>query len=63
MLFVCTFLIFADCTYGQKLKQPNILLIMLDDVSPEQFSCYGVDGWGKTPNIDKLASNGVMFKT
>ena len=63
MLFVCTFLIFVYCTYGQKLKQPNILLIMLDDVSPEQFSCYGVDGWGYTPNVDKLASNGVMFKT
>jgi len=50
-------------TTAQKSKQPNILLIMLDDVSPEQFSCYGVEGWGKTPNVDKLAANGVLFKT
>ncbi len=47
----------------QAQKQPNIVLVLLDDVSPEQFSCYGVPGWGNTPNIDKLAANGVMFKT
>jgi len=48
---------------AQKSKQPNILLVMLDDVSPEEFSCYGVEGYGNTPNIDKMAEQGVMFKT
>ncbi|MCK4750315.1 MAG: sulfatase-like hydrolase/transferase, partial [Bacteroidales bacterium] len=49
--------------------QPNIILILLDDVSPDMFSCYapytpkGLEHSGYTPNIDKLASEGVMFKT
>ena len=52
-----------NISIAQKKNQPNIVLIMLDDVSPEQYSCYGVPGWGKTPNVDKMASEGVMFKT
>ncbi|MGB2129346.1 MAG: sulfatase-like hydrolase/transferase, partial [Flavicella sp.] len=44
-------------------SKPNIILVLLDDVSPDQFSCYGVDGAANTPNIDKLATDGVMFKT
>ena len=48
---------------AQKTKQPNILLIMLDDVSPEMYGCYGLPQAGETPNVDKLAEQGVMFKT
>jgi len=48
---------------AQKTKQPNILLIMLDDVSPEMYGCYGLPKAVKTPHVDKLASEGVMFKT
>ena len=49
--------------------RPNIILILLDDVSPDMFSCYapftpkGLEHAAKTPNIDKLAQSGVMFKT
>jgi len=56
-------ILFINISTPQKKKQPNIVLVMLDDVSPEQYSCYGVPGWGKTPNVDKMASDGVMFKT
>ena len=48
---------------------PNIILVLLDDVSPDMFSCYapytpkGASHAGNTPNIDKLAAEGVMFKT
>lgn len=45
------------------LKQPNIILIMADDVSPDIFGAYGQANAAKTPNIDKLARRGVMFKT
>ena len=50
-------------------KQPNIIVVLTDDVSPDMFSCYspytpkGIEHSGFTPNIDKLAENGVMFKT
>jgi len=43
--------------------RPNIVLILADDVSPDMFSAYGQPGAANTPNIDKLAQRGVMFKT
>lgn len=40
--------------------KPNIILIMADDVSWEAFGCYGAEDYS-TPNIDKMAANGIMF--
>lgn len=44
---------------GQE-KRPNIILIMVDDMGFSDIGCYG--GEIPTPNIDKLASNGLRFK-
>ena len=44
----------------KKEKQPNIIIIMSDDLGYGDVGCYGADKV-KTPNIDKLASNGVRF--
>ena len=43
-------------------KQPNIVIIWGDDVGQSNISAYshGVMGY-KTPNIDRLANEGVMF--
>ncbi|KYH01816.1 arylsulfatase [Bradyrhizobium sp. DOA1] len=43
-------------------KKPNILVIFGDDVGQTNLSCYsfGVMGF-KTPNIDRIAKEGVMF--
>jgi len=43
-------------------RKMNIVFIMADDVSPEMFNCYGLRKI-RTPNIDKIASEGVMFRT
>ena len=40
---------------------PNVLLICVDDLKPT-LSCYG-DPVAVTPNIDALASRGVMFES
>lgn len=40
--------------------QPNIVLIMADDVSWECFGAYGAEDY-ETPNIDKLAELGLRF--
>ena len=40
-------------------KQPNILLICIDDLRPE-LGCYGVD-YIKSPHIDGLAAKGRIF--
>ena len=38
---------------------PNILLIMNDDMGYSDIGCYG--GEVRTPNLDRLAANGVRF--
>lgn len=38
----------------------NVLFILVDDMRPE-MGCYGVEEV-KTPNLDKLAESGVMFR-
>ena len=40
--------------------RPNILMIAVDDLRP-MLGCYGVD-WMKTPNIDQLAAEGMLFE-
>src|SRR5438552_15769450 len=44
-------------------KRPNILYIMSDDHASAAISCYG--SWlakhARTPNLDKLAQQGVRF--
>lgn len=48
---------------GEPVKQqPNIILIMLDDLSAKDLGCYGSTEH-KTPVIDRMAREGVMFKT
>ena len=43
----------------KQIKRPNILFIPIDDLRPE-LGCYG-NNIIKTPNIDKLAYQGVVF--
>ncbi len=40
-------------------KQPNVLLICVDDLKPV-LGCYG-DRFAKTPALDRLASKGMRF--
>ena len=41
-------------------RQPNIVLIMADDVSWEAFGCYGAEDY-KTPHLDQMAKQGMRF--
>jgi iduronate 2-sulfatase len=41
-------------------SRPNILFLMSDDMCAE-LSCYGVLARAKTPNLDRLAAEGVRF--
>ncbi len=45
---------------GFKGKQPNIVLILADDLGYGDLGCYG-NGVIKTPHIDKIATEGVRF--
>ena len=39
----------------------NIILYVMDSLRPDFLSCYGYSK-DTSPNIDKLAANGVLFK-
>ncbi len=52
-------LLSRSCLFAQD-SRPNIVVIIADDVSYNDFGCYGNDA-AKTPNIDKLAANGIKF--
>lgn len=47
-------------TTNPKTKKPNIIFILADDLGYAEIGCYGSDNY-KTPNIDKLASQGLRF--
>lgn len=42
-------------------KRPNIVFILVDDIGIDWISCYGAAN--QTPNIDRLARDGVRFDT
>ncbi len=49
---------------AQEAKRPNVLLVYTDDQSWRTLSCYeGAWPWVRTPNIDRLAAEGVRFTT
>ena|GEM_PF-1354273 len=41
-------------------KRPNVVLISLDTVRADHLSCYGYDR-PTTPNIDRIAEEGIIF--
>lgn len=44
----------------QIVEKPNIIYIIADDLGYNDLSCYGQNKFN-TPNIDKLASQGMLF--
>lgn len=59
-LFLVTITIgLFSCTPDKQSDQPNILLIVADDLGYADLGCFGGDI--KTPNIDRLASHGLRF--
>ncbi|RIJ48185.1 arylsulfatase [Maribellus luteus] len=60
-LFIFWAAVFAGCSVPEKKtdERPNILLVMVDDMGYSDLGCYG--GEIQTPNIDRLAEEGVRF--
>jgi arylsulfatase A-like enzyme len=61
-LLAILFLSVSITAHAQKIKnsKPNIVLIYTDDLGYGDISCNGTSAI-KTPNIDRLAKNGVRF--
>ncbi len=48
-------------SFARAADRPNVLFILCDDLRPDALGCYG-SKHVKTPNIDRLAAEGVLFK-
>jgi hypothetical protein len=65
-MLVALFLVVLGTGFAQsaaaQAKKPNIVVIMTDDVGIWNISAYhrGMMG-GRTPNIDRIASEGALF--
>lgn len=53
-------LLFACLAASAEARQPNIILIMADDVGWECFGAYGSEEY-QTPHLDRLAREGMRF--
>jgi arylsulfatase A-like enzyme len=64
IIFVCAFAMPALAHAQGKKKPPNIIYIMSDDHANAAIGAYGshLKSVVKTPNLDKLAKQGVLFK-
>jgi len=59
---LCASCSFVSCTGNNpQEKLPNIVYILADDLGYGDPGCYGQQKF-KTPNIDKLASQGMLFR-
>jgi arylsulfatase A-like enzyme/tetratricopeptide (TPR) repeat protein len=62
-----SFLLYFACqstskpTVDTPIQKPNIILITIDTLRADRLGCYG-DPLAQTPNIDRLAQNGVLFR-
>lgn len=64
MTFKCLFTFFiaiTGCVNTAAQKLPNIIIIYADDLGYGDLSCYNSRSAYYTPNLDKMAKEGVMF--
>ena len=60
VLFAVVGIAISGAAFGQvSPTKPNIVVILVDDMGFSDLGCYG--GEISTPNLDKLAANGVRF--
>ncbi|MEN8226483.1 MAG: sulfatase-like hydrolase/transferase [Bacteroidota bacterium] len=59
LIILFVFLI-SSCRNKENINKPNVILIMVDDMGYECVGAYGSTSY-KTPNIDQIASQGILF--
>lgn len=62
IIIVFAFALFSTSKVCAQNKQPlNILLFTADDLDKHSLGCYGGKVEDISPNIDKIAAEGMMF--
>lgn len=52
--------VMSACSPAKENRPLNIIYIMTDDHTQQAMGCYGYD-YAKTPNLDRIANEGVIF--
>jgi arylsulfatase A len=60
MKIILSFIFTALITFTATARNPNIIYIQADDMGYGDLSCFGQKHF-KTPNIDSLAAEGMIF--
>ncbi len=60
-LILSLLVIWCENVLATDTKRPNILFILVDDQSPQDLKCYNPSSRLETPNLDRLASQGMVF--
>lgn len=61
---VCVFAVFVVWNFasiGGGMESPNIIIILADDLGYGDITCYNSESKIATPNLDRLASQGMRF--
>lgn len=66
LFFISCTLICSNSLIAQQFraptKRPNVLMIVADDLNWDSPGCFGGAAKDITPNIDRLATQGIMFR-
>ena len=60
-LFVILVQVVNGCGHALAMTKPNLVVIFADDLGYGDVRCYNADSKVPTPNIDRLASEGMKF--
>lgn len=59
-MFICSVLLLAAMqVMAAEKTRPNILVVLTDDVGWGDFACYNPQSKLATPNVDRLAREGM----
>ncbi|MCA8990936.1 MAG: sulfatase [Planctomycetaceae bacterium] len=57
---ICLLSLFASAAWAA--EKPNVLIITVDDMSADSMGAFGCGIAGLTPNMDRLAAEGIRFR-
>ena len=60
LIYTILLLLYMSCNFNSEEVRPNILFIMSDDHAYQAISAYD-DRLLETPNIDRIAQEGILF--
>jgi len=60
LALLCASFLFCQVTFAAE-KRPNLLFILVDDQSPFDLKIYNPKSKLQTPNLDRLAAQGMVF--